>query len=340
MADATLTLSEHELYFLPPGTPATAPALRVEIDFRGQKHWIIVRLEYNERWNKYAQYRALWQPEGAEDSRVFASQITVQNGPDKVDEALSRIGQSIDMGSVRLWCAPDASFGVEVSTENYGRIEWRKDGARTGTETFSWELKWTNREFANLPQLQFVAMLEAAHDNENSSLQRVVRWHALTRDEKDSIAFGCQHGDWNELRRLFACVQVVIYHECGPFPYLRQVHWTKPAPDGDGKPVLQAREVNWQWFFDEPLYATAENSVEKKWRMRWRNALCQIARPNFWPDEPIYAFNWRRSHRDFFQYRVECGMPTADEALEAQLELRDFLRPHVSADEIEKLLQP
>ena len=339
MADATLTLSEHELYFLPPSTPATAPATRVEVEVRGTKYWITARLELSGRLDKLDQYRVFWQPDGIEDARVFVHQITVAGGPDSASDALRRIRRHIDLGSVRLWRSPDEAFGVEVSTENYGHIELRKGGRRIEMETFSWEHNWTNQEFANLPQLEFLELLQKAYDNKNSSLWPVLLWCELTRDEKNEIAFGCQKGDWQELTRLFACAQIVIYRECGPFPYLRDGRWIKPAHDG-AKPTLQVHETEWQWFFDEPLQATEMSSEERKWRVRWRDTLCQIMRPNFWPDESIYNLNWRRSHYNHGSCRVECKMPTHHEFLEAQLELRAFLRPHLPADEIEALFAP
>ncbi len=338
MSDATLQLSQHELYFLPPGTPATSPATRVEVEVRGEKFWITVRLECSGRVGRAEQYRVFWRPEGVEDARVFVSQVTVEAGPDAERKAISRIRQSIDMGSVRLWRAPDAPFGVEVSTENYGRIEWRKDGERLAAETFDWEPKWTNREFANLSQIEFVELLQAAYADEDSSLWQTLRWQALTRDQKNGVAFGCENGDWQKLRRLFACAQIVIYCECGPFPYLREV--TQSKPTRDGKPVFSVYERNWRWFFDESLQAKQLDSRERGWQMRWQNAICQIARPKFWPHEPIYTFNWRRSHADYDRCYVESAMPTRNQALEAGLELREFLRPHLPESEFEALLRP
>ena len=339
MSTSILELSEHELYFLPPGTPAVGEATRVEVEIRGEKFWITARLELSGRLDRLDQYRVFWRPDGLEDSRVFASQITVAGGPDSAFDALGRIHHCIDMGSVRLWRAPDAAFGVEVSTENYGHIELRRGGRRVGMETFSWEHRWTNHEFASLLQAEFLQLLQSNYDNKNSSLWPVLRWCELTDDEKNGVAFGCQNGNWQQLNRLFACAQIAIYGECGPFSYLMDGRWLKPAHKG-AKPVFQAHEAAWLWFFDEPLQVSQPSSVERKWRARWRDALCQIVRPNFWPDEPIYNLNWRRTHYNYGSCRVECRMPTAHEARQAQLELREFLRPHLSQAEIEALFVP
>ena len=339
MPNETLELSPHELYFLPPGTAATAPATRVEVEVRNEKYWIAARLELRGHLDRLDQYRVFWQPDGIKDARVFVTHITVKGGTDSASDALRQIRRCIDLGSVRLWRSPDEKFGVEVSTENYGRIELRKDGRRVEMETFSWEHKWTNQEFASLPQHEFLELLQEAYDNKNSSLWPVLRWCELTTGGKNEVAFGCQNGNWQELTRLFVCAQIVIYRECCPFPYLMDGRRIKPAHKG-AKPVFQTHEAEWQWFFDEPLEATETSALERKWRVRWQDALCQIMRPNFWPDEPIYNLNWRRSHYNYGSCRGACKMPTAHEFLEAQLELREFLRPHLPADEIEQLLLP
>lgn len=82
---------------------------------------------------------------------------------------------------------------------------------------------------------------------------------------------------------------------------------------------------------------TNDQATVIRWIYCWRAAICEIMRPSFWRDEPEYMVSYRRSNRErekpFLIFR---GQPTAHEFLEAQTELRDFLRPHLPDDEIEK----
>ena len=320
MSNATLELSEHELYFLPPGTPATAPATRVEVNFGGEKRAFLARLVFREIFEDCELYYVFYRDETNIDGSVFAVSIPFMLGysPELNDIDLYEI---LEGSSLRFWHRAESPFGIQISSTGHGEVNWRNHGFQVAVQGFQWDKLWINDTFNHCLQEEFLRFCERLCYDENSELKRAVQWNALSPKQKDDIAFGCENGDWKTLHRLFVCAQIVVVYNRGDFP--------------------NPKENDSFWRLDDDS-AKRKNRVSlDTWAMRWQAALCGIIRPLFWLNDPVYVWNWRHNDTKYSaRNTVRCSAPTAHELLEAQLELRDFLRPHLSTAEIEALMRP
>ncbi len=164
---------------------------------------------------------------------------------------------------------------------------------------------------------QFHAFCEQLATNKASELNFFLDWKKLPYETKNSSITHCEHGDWGQLRHLLTWVlQIAVYHY-GSFP--------------------EGKETSSYWWFTHPY-----NHLERPatlFLLRWKKVICDIVRPSFWPEEPLCCSKWRNDETDI-ESDITCSIPTAHEFLEAQLGLREFLRPHLSTDEIEALFIP
>ena len=315
MAQPVLELSEHELYFLPPGTPAVAPATRVEVEVEGEVRAFLARLE----WMTYPDHpgrRFYWVFYRAEEGEVVlcdgasASVLTIEKVRGLMTECVrsSRI--------LRLWHPPDTIWQATFSKDGGDYLVWRE--GEFDLIHFRWEQSWRETEFSSYPRSAFFEFCERLRADENSELSYALRWHEFTPEQKSERAFSCENGNWEDLRRVFALAQIVLVHHRGVF----QSH----------------RSGESRWQFD--LRHSPSKTTARKWALRWRAAICEIMRPSFWLDEPLCHRDWRRKPLNENRCKVKCGIPTHHEFLEAQLELRDFLRPYLPAAAIEALMRP
>ena len=322
MSEATLTLGEHELYFLPSGTPATAPATRVEIDFGGKKRTFLTRLVFREIFDDCDLCYLFYCDETNTDGSVFAVSTTFMSGasPDLDDDDID-VYEMIEGDSLRLWHSAESPFGIQVSSFNRGEVHWRNRGVQIAVQGFEWDRLWIRSAFNRCSQAKFLKFCERLCCDEDSELKRAVRWNDLSSEQKDGTAFGCENGDWKTLYRLFACAQIVVVYNGGNFP--------------------TPKENNSFWRLDD-YSAKRKNRVSRDtWAMRWQAALCKIFRPLFWSNDPVYVWNWRNNDPKYKERNVvRCANPTHHEFLEAQVELREFLHPHLPAEEIEALMRP
>lgn len=124
MTEPVLELSEHELYFLPPGTPAIAPATRVEVEGDGEVRAFLARLEWQRpdtrtHKNGYVFYVR----EGVENRVVLSKSIsasTQQRMPSErqlKEWIYSAIKYGGQINARRLWHPLETNFGVCFTTQ-------------------------------------------------------------------------------------------------------------------------------------------------------------------------------------------------------------------------------
>ena len=327
-----LRLSANELYFVAPGTPAVAPATRVEVEIDGEKKLFLARAEWQYRNRKDRSiYHVFYCEEKLENAPIWGDTyfVAASNEPSSKYGMLHALDESIKRGhSCRFWRPsqePQEPFGVRFRSQRCAEVVWRHESQIVESDTFFWVTPRVEREFANWPQREFVAFCEELYADENSQLNFVLRWRELLPEQKDAIAYGCQVGDWKQLRHLFSCVQLLITHHYGPFP-------------------LPNHSESF-WYFDRPwsprVVSPEPCLAEMAWATRWRDTICEIMRPSFWDKEILCVSRWRHHEiRSRSQWKIRCGIPTHHELLEAQLELRDFLRAHLTESEIDALMRP
>lgn len=222
MSQPTLTLSEHELYFLPPGTPATAPASRVEVEVNGEMRVFLARLEWqspnvNDRDVYFVFYCSAH--EEKEVVLVNENRIKLKKSVLTMEEERQRICQWIECGhKERFWHPLDASFGVKFKSFGFADIEWRRGERRPESVCFEWHLPAEAETFKMWSRGDFLRYCQQLYQDENSELNFALNWGEKSADARDAVAFGCKHGDWQELRQLLSCVQKLITLRYGVFP--------------------------------------------------------------------------------------------------------------------------
>ncbi len=290
--------------------------------------WFLARLEWqyqnvDDRDYYYVFYRA----ENIKDTRVFGNGACIVSRKSALsqEETENWIRKSIGRSSKRFWYPRDANFGIIFVSFNFADVEWRCGKRHPESVGFEWKLPLGVERFADWSQPDFIEFCEHLYADENSELNFALRWREKSAEARDIEAFKCENGDWENLRKLFSCAQKVITHYHGIFPW----------PKSDAS----------YWDFDR-CWSNISGATEPcadaiAWSNRWRAALCEIARPSFWGDKPICVYRWRHHDPERRELLwVSCTIPTHHEVLEAQLELREFLRPHLSDDEIEALMRP
>lgn len=322
MLTAMLELSPHELYFLPPDTPAVAKATRVEVE----GNVFLTRLEY--QFRNFAgrdSFILFYRNEARRDLVLFGDRTVVDSGTSeqKISHVTYKCLQR--KSSHRFWHPHNVTFGVSFSSWGVADVVWREEGKVATSLGFAWTTKDLRTEFAAWSPDEFLGFCEHSLADPNSHLCQALRWKDTTIQERDLTAFGCRNGDWNELLRLLSLVQKMVTLRFGFFPF----------------PANQSS----YWRIDRP-WSNVSGRVEPcadaiDWSTRWWAALCDIFQPSFSADEPLFIYRWRHdSHQKTALCQISCGIPTSHEVLEAQLQLREFLRPHLPADEIEALMRP
>lgn len=327
MPDETLELSPHELYFLPPGTPATAPAERVEVEVDGEMRTFPARLEWESVRHESSEfYSVFFRVEDARHDEILGHQTSVRKEEEDLteQEIVELMKNAIAVRHAqRYWNAPDVPYQLSIGSE-WVTVRWdeRNEFAESSLN-FRGDLPWKGAQIFSSPRSEFLDLCWQMHEDKSSGVHQALRWAQMKREQRDEIVFRCANGDWAKLHRLFSLALRVLVasYEIPPSPL------TGVTP----------------WLFDKELeyHRTLDKYGAMATARRWYSVICNIIRPVFWPDEPSYFWHWRRKWTQQANINTAlCGIPTAHEVLEAQLELRDFLRPHLRAEEIEALMRP
>ena len=303
MPDETLELSEHELYFLPPGTPATAPATRVEVEVDGEMGVFLARVELREYKDK-GRFTCVFyrREEGAE---IIVESLDYVESFKSEEKKVRHICKSIQSEwKNRFWRSIDGKFGVIVSLE-VTRIFWLIKGRMIDSEVLNPDFLCSMSEVFSWPQHDFVAYFDELYADKDSELNYALRWHETLSQKKDLVAFKCQNGDWDQLRHFLSLTQIIVVHRCGGFP----------APYFDRSYGL----IDRSWVSSSRNQGAARAKAIT-WADRWRDVICGIMRPSFWENEPRCVSGWRRRNQKVRDLcTISCGIPTHHEVLEAQI---------------------
>ena len=178
MSEATLTLSPHELYFLPPGTPATAPATRVEVEGEGEMRVFLAR------WIRDADdwcvlfYRGENSEEILTHSGRISGDVLAANAANRDDEISFIINFVMPPPILRYWCSGDKEYGIIVEKKGRVRVIVRRK-INSKPITFGIKIPWDAEEFADYPQREFIDFFQSMSDNANSVLNLALRWEDL-----------------------------------------------------------------------------------------------------------------------------------------------------------------
>ena len=322
MPEATLELSHAELTFVP-GTVAVGSARRVTVEVDGEQRQFLARLEFVDVEGCDC-ISFFYREENADERDVFGREGYIVK-PSRLapENSMEWMVRNIHPNtSRRFWSAPQNEYALAVNWAGWINIAWDGQDRYVNNLTFRCAVPWTQNKAGDYPRDEFERFCHQLREAPNSALNRALRWKDLSFEERDDLAFACQVGDWNGLRHLFSLAQIVVTHQCGHFP-----------------PLHRNRSY---WVFDKSEQSKRIQQTQAfQHAERFRNAICQIVQPSFWIEEPNYVIKWRHNpFRQYYSCEVRCGTPSHHEVLEAQLQLREFLRPHLPADEIEALFMP
>lgn len=318
MLEAMLTLSRAELFFLPADTPATAPAQWLQIVRKGSKPFSalvrlvqILPLEKNDAW-------LYFRDEGRADDEIISGGricLGCKNCDDKgatTEFIAKRIARSSHVS--RYWAPPNGEFGIELHKEGqivvatkphdrnaHVRVGNPPDGHQMGSMA-----RWPNSRVEDFCQELL--------SRDDSPLKRFFDWRSLSDAEQKAAVSTVQHGDWEEMIQMLQLALELRNHAFGLHPY-------------DGAEIFVAN-----------LHHQKAETPADKYLFRWRDALLQIFAPAFLEETLPYVGEVRQK-LGLQQYVSSKSVPTHHEALEAQVQLREFLAPHLSKGEIEALFR-
>ncbi|BCM93373.1 hypothetical protein IAD21_05264 [Abditibacteriota bacterium] len=359
-----LTLTPHELFALPPDTPPTGEAIRVEIA-PSKNCWFfaedtpsffalarLVKGHSPQNNGERDRYRVFFRNEGRGENEIFCTgNLVVPKDSLSTEEMRQEaIGQPSLIPTARFWKALDLPFGVALHSNGSGEIIERR-GQYEEIHTFNW-CGWGKEErtpFFEWDTQEFHAFCRGLVQAPGSDLNFFLKWRRLSFEEKTALATRCENGDWEQLARLFSQALLLVFH------------YFVTHPDKKGLDVnLKWKSLSyrhkwdiggWTWTGDRLYLYPKDQYPAQAYAGRLQEAIFQIVRPTFWlPPRPLCCYEWIEGHQWFdgenfvlgaqIEHRAEYGMPTLHEFMEAQLELRDFFRPYLSEGEIEALLNP
>ena len=319
MSSLTLTLSPAELFFLPAGTPATTPAQRLHITPpEGEPFDVLARLvqilplEKNDAWLYYRDQR---RPDneilGVGHVCLGCSTCDGKlSAPDALTKKIAKQTSSRH-GISRYWIPLNGDFAVELQNEGPIIVAIKpheRDAQIPISNAPEPDLKHSLAQWDNSQLEQFCQELS---QRENSSLNRFLHWNSLSDAEQKAAVSTLQHGDWDTMIQMLRLVLKLYLNAFG----------------------LPAARI----FVTNPDRHKGETTVNK-YLSRWRDTLLQIFSPAFLEENPPYV----RQLRNQLGLQLEIFSnirPSSHEVLEAQLQLREFLTPHLGKSEIEALFR-
>ncbi len=354
-----LELSPHELFFLPPETPAKGEAFAVDYAPRYLPAMACAALarpvlqSVDEREPDYqkANYIVFYCDPKRPERGVWSggtAKAPAWNEPVTESQARDLITRSAQYGSpTRTHHRANSQFGLTIyqtgakavvtDQDNptivykhllpkpFGDFFWRDFADEP--DFWNWnDFRATEADealFCSWNSAEFEEFCERLWDDPNSQLNVFLRFQALSDEEKTALTLRCEIGDWAQLMRLCACVLTLIAAQFGPFP--------------DG----QTTGKNSFWAFSVPTSTTNVRTREENYpaglfARRWQSVLFPIIKPAFWPNEPLCQFRWRKQDANHLIVQL-AKKPTKREVLEAKAQLREFLSPFLSAPQIGEL---
>ena len=331
MLEPTLTLSRAELFFLPDDTPATAPAMRLQITPEdGEAYSVLARLVQilPLEDNAWLYFRDERRPD---DEIICDGDITLGdkdwNGESVTPEFIAK--RIIDCRLIsrycsRYWTPPNGDFGIQLLGEEMIVVAIKAHDQNAQIviyDAFEQDVSPEINQFSSLaqwPNSQVEAFCQDLWSRDDSALNHFFTWQRLSEDEQKAAVSTLQHGDWEEMIQMMRLALELRIHTFG-MP-LR----------GEAKAFISIHP-----------HQNAETAADK-YLLRWRDALMQIFAPAFIEieDAPPYVRDLRlKLGLRTFVISFSKLAPTHHEAMEAQIQLREFLAPHLAPDEIEALFR-
>ncbi len=315
MSSPSLTLSHHELFFLPPNTPATAPAERLRVSPpKGEAFWVLFRLvqilplEKNDAWLYFRDERQS-DDEIRGGGHVCLGCSTCDGDKAKPESIAQQIAG--DHRTLRYWVSSEREFGIQLS--NQGQIV-------VATQPFERKAQTTVAHYGgNLSSLsgwsseEVAAFCSSIWSVNRSPSRHILHWQQLSKAERADVRVPSSNADREQLLELLHHVLLLQRH------HFKLPHY--------GRAQIFAAE----------LPTKRPQSPADEWPSRLRRALLDILAPT--PGLLPFPKPTPRVRRDLWDGVVCVEPPTNHELIEAGCQLREFLAPHLSPDEIEALFR-
>ncbi|HEX9997793.1 MAG TPA: hypothetical protein VGB45_11660 [Abditibacterium sp.] len=315
MSSFTLTLSPAELFFLPAGTPATAPAQRLQITPKeGEPFHVLARLvqilplEKNDAWLYYRDERR------PSDEIIGGGHVCLGcstcDGKHSTPEGIAKqiAGQR---RILRYWMPPSGEFAIQLQDDRPIVMATKPHDRNVQIPISNAPERDVKSSLLHWDHFQVEQFCLDLCKRDNSPLNQFLRWQSLSDTEQKAAVSTLQYGDWEQMIQMLKLVLNLHLHAFGLSGAMFYV--TNP---GRQKPKTPA----------------------DKYLLRWRDTLLQVFSPAFLKENPPYVRQLRQQlglQQEIFSNL----MPTHHEVLEAQMQLREFLAPHLSKSEIEALFR-
>ena len=172
-------------------------------------------------------------------------------------------------------------------------------------------------------QSNFRRHVRALWKDVNGPIQTARRWMQLTEEQRQTVAFQCERGNWAQLREVASWVLMVYA--------MRSNH----------------KDGNYSWNFTDYGYITVNKSFlkgeDEEILLSWRAALTESFGAHNVGAEGVKIDSlplclWSYIGNDELSI-IEVVPPTMHEAIEALLKLRDWANAHCAPDEAARLLE-
>ncbi len=222
-----LTLTPHELFTLPADTPATGPAIRVEV-IPIKDRWFfaedtpsffaLARLVKRHPYQNNQQrdhYQVFFRNEQKGEDEIFCTCNIVVPKDSLSSEEMSQqaIGKPSLVPTTRFWKAPDLPYCVALHSNGQGKILERPGQVESG-DTFHWR-GWEKEEraqFFEWDTQEFYVFCRGLIRDVGSDLNFYLNWRTLSFEEKTALATRCKNGDWEQLVHLFSQGLLLVFH--------------------------------------------------------------------------------------------------------------------------------
>ena len=318
----------------------------------GDATWLLARLciVQPDESGKRLQHCVVLRPENAESNRVFvAGNLWYRAGRRQLDEWMTPA-----QAKRWKWDLFEQSFNDNDYTRQLARFCKVKENQQTillkfeadgwgaicesssedkgGHESgrFIWQHprrgvshEVTDERFLRVKHSNFRRRIRALWNDANGPVQTARRWMKLTDEQRQTVAFQCERGNWAQLREVASWVLMV---------YAMRANFK-----GD----------SYSWNFTDYGYITVNGDFlegkEEEILLSWRAALTESFGAHNVGAEGVKIDSlplclWSYIGDDELSM-IEVAPPTMHEVMEAGLKLREWANAHCASDEAARLLE-
>ena len=220
-------------------------------------------------------------------------------------------------GVFRPFCPPEigAHYGAAFNPNGIGKWFYRtrdKSGNLAFLSQSSFRYSdgdWDRADFLNWSQGDFLSDCQDFWQNPDSEMRRAFEFDKLPIAQRDAQALSCHNATPDELRALMRCVGQLLWAD-------NDYGWTG----------IEFGQWPYEVQFQSPLSESEAREQKRELRIR---AILRAIEPRYLGrgDAPVFVEDWIKSRNLGF---LQVFAPTAHEQLEAQLQLRDWARQHLS----------